>query len=175
MTAIRNGQTETCNYHKYSHQPVSPSQHHAALPFLKVCFSSCGKAMASTSSNKSHLRYEQVWLVVGPNQHQLNRKPCRTRTCATTGQMQTAYLGPGQVCLAHPLELQPSAVAGTKTCQNGALSKSPTGTASAEQGNRYQAPMAYTRPDIFGTASPPCRLIHQCQRKVKNRVRLCHK
>ena len=35
------------------------------------------------------------------------------------------------------------------------------GTASAEQGNRYQVPMAYTRPDILATASLPCRLINR--------------
>ena len=34
---------------------VSPAQHRAALPFPEVCCSSCGKAMAGTSSNISHL------------------------------------------------------------------------------------------------------------------------
>ena len=78
--------------------------------------------MAGTSSNKYHLCHQQMWLVVGPNQHQPNRQPCHT--CATTGLMQSAYLGPDK---AGCLELQPSTVAGTKTCKNGALPKAPTG------------------------------------------------
>ena len=91
------------------------------------CCSFYRKAMAGTSSNKYHLCHQQVWLVVGPNQHQPNRQPCHTCTCAATGLMQSAYLGPDKVCLAGPLELQPSTVAGTKTCKNGALPKAPTG------------------------------------------------
>ena len=73
---------------------VSPAQRHAALPFLEVCCSSCCKAMASTRSNRYHLCHQQVQLVVGPHQHQPNRQPCHTRTCATTALVRTAYLGP---------------------------------------------------------------------------------
>ena len=141
MTAIRDAQTERHSCHKGPSHPqpklgnvghrcrgsVSPAQHHAALLFLEVCCSSCGKTTAGTSSNKYHLYHQQVQLVVGPNQHQPNWQSCRTRTCAATGPMQTAYLGPDEVYLAGPLEWQGSAVARTKTCQNGALSKPPTG------------------------------------------------
>ena len=99
---------------------VSPAQRHGALRFLEVCCSSCGKAMAGTSSNKYHLCHQQVQLVVGPNQHQPNRQPCHTRTCATTALVQAAtWDQPDEVCLAGLLELQCSAVAGTKSCQNG--------------------------------------------------------
>ena len=141
MTAICVGQTERHSCHKGPSHPqpklgnvghrcrgsVSPTQHHAALLFLEVCCSSCGKTTAGTSSNKYHLYHQQVQLVVGPNQHQPNWQSCRTPTCAATGPMQTAYLGPDEVYLAGPLEWQGSAVARTKTCQNGALPKPPTG------------------------------------------------
>ena len=115
---------------------VYAAQHHGALSFLVVCCCSCGKAMTGNSSNKYHLCHQQVQLEVSPNQHQPNRQPCRTRFWATTRLMQTACLGPDEVCLAGPLELQPSAVAGAKTCQNGLCPNPLQGTASAEQGNR---------------------------------------
>ena len=87
-------------------------------PFLQVCCSSCHKSMAGISSNKYHLC---------PNQHQSNWQPCCTCTCARTGPMQTAYVRPDEVCLASPLEWQPSIVAQTKTCQNGGPVQTPCG------------------------------------------------
>ena len=108
--SFRDGLTELCSCHKgpphpqrklgnaghCCHGSVSRAQCHAVLPFLEVCCSSCGKAMAGTSINKYHLCHQQVQLVVGPKQHQLNRQPCHIRTCATTALVQTAYLGPSR-------------------------------------------------------------------------------
>ena len=159
MTAIRDGQTETRSWHKDSPHPqpkldnvghccwglVSPAQHHVALPFLKACCSSCGKAMAATSSNKYHLC---------PNQP--NRQPCRTRTCATTGQMQTTYLRPDEVCLASPLEWQPSVMAQTKTCQNGALPKPPTRQSKCRARQQIPGPNGvYLAWHLWDSISPP--------------------
>ena len=44
------------------------------------------------------------------------------------------------------------------------------GTASADRGNRYQAPMAYTWPDISGKACLPCRFFHMGLRFLFRKV-----
>ena len=100
---------------------VSPTQHHASLPLLPP---------------SAALLAVMPWLV-----------PAVTNlTCEPTPTQQAAL--PRHCCPAHALvqqlELQPSTVAGTKTCQNGALPKPPTGQSTRrEPGNRYQAPMSY--------------------------------
>ena len=90
------------------------------LNTVQHCHSSCGKAMTGTSSNKSHLCHQQLWMVAHPDQHQPNRQSCQDTAVQTTHavcndwMMQTAHLWRDKLCLASPLELQPSTMVGTK-------------------------------------------------------------